>query len=75
MNIPKRLQPLYNGWMAISHWIGLVMSSIILSMIWLIVFGLYAIVLKTVALFQKKTIKTSYWWDVSEEQGDFQHQF
>lgn len=75
MKIPKPLQPLYDGWMAISHKIGLVMSSIILSLLWIVMFGLYAIILNIITIFQKKRIQTSYWCDVSEEQTDLQHQF
>lgn len=75
MTIPKPLRPLYDGWMAVSHWIGLVMSSIILSLLWVFVFGAYALILKTVALFGARKHPSTYWSDVSEEVMDFQHQF
>lgn len=61
--------------MAVSHAIGVVMSSIILTILWVLVFGAYAIVLKIPSLFAKKTVPTTFWWDVSEEASDFQHQF
>ncbi len=75
MKIPKALRPLYDGWMTVSHMIGLVMSSIILSILWVLVFGAYAVVIKTVSLFGAKRKAASYWADVSEEVPDYQHQF
>ena len=60
--------------MAVSHAIGLVMSSIILSIIWIVVYGAYAIVIKVIGLGSKKS-PASYWADVSEETPDFSHQF
>lgn len=75
MKIPKALQPIYDGWMAVSHCIGLVMSAMLLSILWLFVFGAYAVILKVVALFGAKKHPTTYWCDVSAEVSDFQHQF
>ncbi len=61
--------------MAVSHAIGVVMSSIILTILWVLVFGAYAIFLKIPSLFAKKTTPATFWWDVSGEVSDFQHQF
>ncbi len=61
--------------MKLSHVIGLIMSSIILTVLWVIVFGIYAIILKIVNTFGKHPAQESYWWDVSQEHSDFQHQF
>ncbi len=61
--------------MAVSHAIGVVMSSIILTILWILVFGAYGVVLKIPSLFAKKTVPTTFWWDVSGEESDFQHQF
>lgn len=61
--------------MKISHAIGVVMSSIILTIVWVLVFGAYAIVLKIPSLFAKKAVQRTFWWDISEESSDFQHQF
>ncbi len=75
MTIPKPLKPLYDAWMAVSHFIGLIMSSVMLSIIWVVVFGAYAVIIKTVGLFGAKRRTGSYWADVSGEVSDFQHQF
>jgi len=75
MTLPSPLKQLWSGWMAVSHAIGMVMSSIILTIMWVVIFGAYGIVLKLPALFVKKTKRDSFWWDVSGEQHDFRHQF
>ena len=75
MTIPKPLKPLYDAWMAVSHFIGLIMSSVMLSLIWVIVFGAYAMIIKTVSLFGTKKRSGTDWADVSSEASDFQHQF
>lgn len=51
------------------------MSAIMLTILWVFVFGTYAIVLKIPSLFVKKTKPESFWWDVSGEEFDFRHQF
>lgn len=75
MKLPKPLQLLWDGWMKLSHFIGLIMSSIILTVLWVVVFGMYAVVIKIVKIFGKPPKQTTYWWDVSQEHSDFQHQF
>lgn len=75
MRIPQSLKPIAALWMKMSHAIGVVMSTIILSILWLVLFGLYAIVLKIVALFGRPPKRETYWNDVSEETSDYQHQF
>jgi hypothetical protein len=75
MRCPKPLLPLWNAWMAFSHAIGMVMSSIILSILWILVFGAYAVCLKIIGLVVRAPVKQSYWHDVSEDHDDFAHQF
>lgn len=75
MKLPTPLKQLWSGWMAVSHAIGVVMSSILLTIVWVLVFGAYAIVMKIPSLFVRKTKPESFWWDVSNESSDFRHQF
>lgn len=46
MKIPAVLRVPYRAWMAFSHVLGLVMSSIMLTILWIVAFGFYGIVLK-----------------------------
>ena len=62
MHLPKPLQLLWNGWMKFSHVFGLIMNTIILTVLWIVGFGLYAIILRVLnirQLFQKTP--ESYW--------------
>lgn len=62
MNLPFPLQVLWRGWTAFSHILGMIMSTIILTILWIVGFGLYAVILKIVtfpALFRK--VPDSYW--------------
>ncbi len=76
MRLPPPLRQLYDLWMAFSKVLGKVMSFIILTILWLIGFGIYAIVMKIIALTASKTPKATYWIEVptlSEE--TFHRQF
>ncbi len=68
MNAPKPLKLLWKGWMAFSHVLGLIMSTIILTVLWIVGFGIYAIILRIVRIpkiFQKPA--QSFWIDVSPD--------
>jgi hypothetical protein len=76
MKLPKWLQAIKDVWMKMSHAIGMVMSRILLTVLWVVIFGLYGIVIKIVALFTRIPKKESYWIDVPEEfEGSMKHQF
>ena len=75
MKLTTPLRQLWSSWLAVSHVIGIVMSGIVLTILWILVFGAYAIVLKIPSLFAKKTKTESFWWNVSGEESDFRHQF
>ncbi len=75
MKIPAPLQKLYALWMRFSHILGRIMSTILLTILWIVVFGLYAIVLKIIRLFSKGSNPDTYWIDVSHETTDMQYQF
>ena len=74
MKLPPPLNWLWSGWMAFSHALGKVMSWIILTMLWIVGFGIYAIIGKIMMLFKRSPVKNSYWIDVPD-QGDLRRQF
>ena len=56
--------------MAFSHALGMVMSKIILTILWLTAFTIYAVCIKIGGLFQKKTKLDSYWVDTQPDFKD-----
>ncbi|OGJ56325.1 hypothetical protein A3D88_01545 [Candidatus Peribacteria bacterium RIFCSPHIGHO2_02_FULL_52_16] len=70
MNLPPPFNWLYKAWMAFSHALGMVMSKIILTILWLTAFTIYAVCIKIGALFQKKTKPDSYWVDAQPDFKD-----
>ncbi|OGJ63485.1 hypothetical protein A3A67_01315 [Candidatus Peribacteria bacterium RIFCSPLOWO2_01_FULL_51_18] len=68
---------LREGWMKISRAIGVVMSSILLTVLWVTVFGIYALILKLAHLFGAgKSRAQSLWIPVNpEETGGLSNQF
>lgn len=61
MKLPPPLNWLWWAWMKISAGIGFVMSKILLTILWAVGFGAYAIAYRLSSLFQKKQPSTSYW--------------
>lgn len=62
MNLPFPVRQLFRGWMAFSHVFGMIMSTIILTILWIAGFGIYAVILRIVNFpkyFQKAP--ESYW--------------
>lgn len=76
MRLPTPLSWLFIGWMAFSHVLGMVMSKIILTLLWIVGFGLYAIVLKVIHIVRKEQPKATYWQIPPEEfEGRLKYQF
>jgi hypothetical protein len=76
MRLPPPLSWLWQGWKAVSQVIGRVMSFIILTVLWVIGFGAYGIVLKVIGLFKKEEPKRTYWVDLEPMAEDsLVHQF
>ncbi len=75
MRIPTPLKGVYDLWMRFSHILGRIMSTILLTILWIVMFGLYAIVLKIMQLFSKTSKKDTYWIDVGNDNTDMQYQF
>ncbi len=61
MRIPAPLQPAYDAWMAFSKALGRVMSFIILTVLWVVGFGIYGIVKKIMNVVTAKSQTNSYW--------------
>lgn len=59
------LQKAYDLWMLFSKALGRVMSWILLTILWVVVFGIYAIVLKIIVIFRKQTRPVTYWHDLA----------
>ena len=65
--LPAPLSWLWNGWMGLSKAIGAVMSRILLTILWIVGFGVYAIPMKIAAIFRKPPAAGTYWRDVLPE--------
>ena len=76
MRVPPPLSWLWEGWKLFSHAFGRMMSFLILTVLWVVGFGIYGIVIRTVLLFRKEEKKSSHWVDL-EPMGDdsLTHQF
>lgn len=77
MKLPPPFSWFYEAWMEFSRVLGMIMSRVILTILWIVGFGLYAIVLKVIRLFVPKAqAPGTSWIDVTVEQsGDLHRQF
>ena len=77
MHLPPPLSWFYDAWMEFSTLLGFVMSKIILTILWIVGFGIYGITLKIIRLFVPKVqAPGSYWIDVPPTApDDLHHQF
>lgn len=76
MKLPPPLSWLWSAWKAFAEILGKVMSKIILTILWLVGFGIYAVILKIVMLFRREPAQDSYWIDIPpQEPGDLHRQF
>ncbi|MBI2636124.1 hypothetical protein HYW84_02245 [Candidatus Peregrinibacteria bacterium] len=77
MKIPPPFNWLWSAWKIFGAAVGKAMSKVILTILWIAGFGLYAIILKIMRLFAKKSrAPDTYWIDVPPPQpGDLHRQF
>jgi len=77
MTLPLPFRWLWTGWKMFGTAVGKVMSKIILTVLWIVGFGMYGILLKIIRLFVKKAhAPGTYWIDVPPAQpGDLHRQF
>jgi len=73
MKLPRLLLFLWNMWLKIGHGTGQIMSTIILTILWIVGFGLYAIFWRIAHLIQKKTSAESFWIDSPESTAQNMH--
>ncbi len=75
--LPTPIKQIYSLWKKFSHVLGIVMSFIILTVLWIVGFGIYAIILKIITFpkrFQKDP--NTYWIDAEVSDIDsMKHQF
>jgi hypothetical protein len=70
MRLPTPLRQLSAGWMTGSEAMGRIMSWILLTVLWVVLFGVYAVCLKIAALLRKKETPTTYWHPLVQEGPD-----
>jgi len=68
---------IYAAWKKFSHVLGIVMSFLILTVLWIVGFGIYAIVLRIITFPKRfKADPNSYWIDCEPTTVDsMKHQF
>ena len=76
MKLPPPFSWMYDLWMKFSHVLGMCVTKIILTLLWLTLFSLYGIGMKIFKLFARKPESDTYWKDVPEKiENDLLHQF
>ena len=76
VQLPRPLQRAKDLWMAMSHAMGRVVSWILLSILWALVFGVYALIMKSARLFRRSGAPDSYWKPCPPEFPEsMRHQF
>ncbi len=77
MKLPPPLSWLWAAWKLFAEILGKIMSKIILTILWIVGFGTYGIILKCIWVFRRKPpTAASYWIDVPPAPpGDLHHQF
>ena len=75
MKLPPPLNWLWKGWMLFAETLGKIMSWIILTILWIVGFGIYGIIMKVLMLFKRKEADT-YWVDPPKEfENSMKYQF
>ncbi len=76
MKLPPPFNWLWDGWMKLSLAIGFVMSRVLLTVLWIVVFGIYALLTRIAGLFAKKKKTDTYWIDTQKDfEGSMKYQF
>ena len=77
MKLPMPLSWLYDAWMEFSRALGMVMSKIVMTLFWVVGFGIYGIIRKISLLFVGKAVAPeTFWIDVPPTKADdLHHQF
>lgn len=76
MNFLSLCSALKKGWMAVSHSVGLIFSSILLTLLWLLGIGSYAVIFMVFNIFHRKTPSQTYWLPTPKNSThDLEHPF
>lgn len=70
MKLPKPLQILWDGWMTFSRILGRIVSTILLTIFWIVGIGLYAIIMNIIVLARAKKQPTTHWIDVPPQKKE-----
>jgi len=60
-HLPFPIRQIYGLWERFAHVVGIVMSTMILSVFWFVVIGIYAVILKCAGLFRNRVHSETYW--------------
>lgn len=61
-NLPTPIKQIYALWETFSHYLGIVMSFLILTVLWIIGFGTYGIILKIISLPKRFAREPESYW-------------
>ncbi len=77
VKLPPPLSWLWSAWLLFGQVLGKIMSKIILTVLWIVGFGIYGIIHRILCLFtKKKADAATYWIDVPPvKPGDLHRQF
>ena len=76
MLLPPLLRRLWNAWKAVGHRIGIVMGFVLLSVLWITIFGIYALCRKCAGLLKRPSPLASYWQPVPPDYpNSLDHEF
>ncbi len=53
-------------WLRLSHALGFIVSSILLTVLWVTLFAVYAAILKIIRFFRRPRSVVTYWIDAAE---------
>lgn len=64
--LPPPISWMYAGWKKFSHVLGIVMSFLILTILWIVGFGIYALVMKIITVPKRFAKEPATYWVESE---------
>lgn len=75
--LPVPIKQIFELWKKFSHILGLIMNFIILTILWIVGFGMYAIIIKIITFPKKFASKPNSYWIESEPTSveSMQYQF
>ena len=59
--LPSPIREIYALWEKFAKALGLVMSTIILTVFWIVMIGIYAVIMKIIAMFAAEERTDTYW--------------